>query len=232
MRAEDVDKLQEPMCPEPDVRLSFNLPSPNPLTVLPVILPLFQLHVTSPPTTHCHPQCGASLQLSFDGSHFRSDIWVAVFVFLLRSTRSLLQVHILLPPLPKLRTVVDRLKSLSEVIAIRANGNGKLQISVSTDDIKTDVDWSGLTNPPMAKDASNSQEPDPTPEPRNLDQMYGVLMNIRSFIKFLSASSVSGATIACICQNHAMILYVYIGDVSDAGGVLTFYIPAIIDDGP
>lgn len=33
-----------------------------------------------------------------------------------------------------------------------------------------------------------------------------------------------------ICQNHCMILYVYIGDVADAGGVLTFYIPAIIDD--
>ena len=28
-----------------------------------------------------------------------------------------------------------------------------------------------------------------------------------------------------------MILYVYVGDVADAGGVLTFYIPAIIDDG-
>jgi HUS1 checkpoint protein len=27
-----------------------------------------------------------------------------------------------------------------------------------------------------------------------------------------------------------MILYVYIGDVADAGGVLTFYIPAITDD--
>lgn len=26
-----------------------------------------------------------------------------------------------------------------------------------------------------------------------------------------------------------MILYVYIGDVADAGGVLTFYIPAVID---
>lgn len=27
-----------------------------------------------------------------------------------------------------------------------------------------------------------------------------------------------------------MILYVYIGDVSDAGGVLTFYIPAQFDE--
>jgi len=33
-----------------------------------------------------------------------------------------------------------------------------------------------------------------------------------------------------ICQNHCAILYVYIGDVADAGGVLTFYIPTVIDD--
>jgi hypothetical protein len=33
-----------------------------------------------------------------------------------------------------------------------------------------------------------------------------------------------------ICQNHCLILYVYIGDAADVGGVLTFYIPAIIDD--
>ena len=32
-----------------------------------------------------------------------------------------------------------------------------------------------------------------------------------------------------ICQGHCVILYVYIGDVADAGGVLTFYIPAHID---
>ena len=36
--------------------------------------------------------------------------------------------------------------------------------------------------------------------------------------------------LAGICQHHCVILYVYIGDVADAGGVLTFYIPAIIDD--
>jgi HUS1 checkpoint protein len=37
--------------------------------------------------------------------------------------------------------------------------------------------------------------------------------------------------IACagICENHCLIMYVYIGEVDDAGGVLTFYIPAILD---
>ena len=35
-----------------------------------------------------------------------------------------------------------------------------------------------------------------------------------------------------ICENYCLILYVYIGEVADAGGVLTFYIPMIMDDGP
>ncbi|THH31214.1 hypothetical protein EUX98_g2979 [Antrodiella citrinella] len=159
MRPEDVDKLQEPMCPEPDV-------------------------------------------------------------------------HILLPSLTKLRTVVHRLQPMSKVLAVRANASGQLQISVSTDAVKVDVAWSGLANPPMGRDVAASQEPEP-PEEEEKDptQLYGVLMKVTSFLKFLSSSSVSTTTIACICQNHAMILYVYIGEVADAGGVLTFYIPAIIDDG-
>ena len=81
--------------------------------------------------------------------------------------------------------------------------------------------------------------------------MHGVLVSHKCLLKFLSSHVISTTTIACvytacpclypsadtcdivgICENHCMILYVYIGDVADAGGVLTFYIPAIIDDDP
>ena len=90
-------------------------------------------------------------------------------------------------------------------------------------------------------------------EPPDPDQMFTVLISTRSFLKFLNSHVVSTTTIACkflskamhicpfelfllpsfptgLCQHHCVILYVYIGDVADAGGVLTFYIPAIIDD--
>jgi hypothetical protein len=33
-----------------------------------------------------------------------------------------------------------------------------------------------------------------------------------------------------ICQGHCLILFVYIGDSADLGGVLTFYIPSVLDD--
>jgi hypothetical protein len=33
-----------------------------------------------------------------------------------------------------------------------------------------------------------------------------------------------------ICQGHCLILFVYIGDSADVGGVLTFYVPSVLDD--
>ncbi|KAG6917856.1 hypothetical protein DXG01_000761 [Tephrocybe rancida] len=132
--------------------------------------------------------------------------------------------HVLLPPLQKLRTVVDRMKLMSDILAVRANNNGCLQLSINTETVKVDTEWKGCTNP---QTQNKREEPD---ESRDPDQLFSVLVSIRSFLKFLSSHVVSTTTIACICQNHCMILYVYIGDVADAGGVLTFYIPAIIDD--
>ena len=35
-----------------------------------------------------------------------------------------------------------------------------------------------------------------------------------------------------LCANHCLILYVYVGELGDTGGVLTFYVPAIIDEEP
>lgn len=61
----------------------------------------------------------------------------------------MIQVHILLPPLSKLRTVIDRLKTQSDIMGVRANKAGRLQISVSTDTVKTEVFWTNLSNPSM-----------------------------------------------------------------------------------
>ncbi|TFK63146.1 cell cycle checkpoint [Pluteus cervinus] len=136
--------------------------------------------------------------------------------------------HIILPPLHKLRTIVDRLKPMSDILAIRANHNGCLRLSINTESVKVNTEWRKCTlanfpDPTL----SQEQEPEDQPDP---DQLFSCLVSVRSFLKFLNSHVVSTTTIAAICQNHCIILYVYIGDVTDAGGVLTFYIPAIIDD--
>ncbi|KAI0674007.1 cell cycle checkpoint [Trametes maxima] len=135
-------------------------------------------------------------------------------------------VHILLPPLAKLRTVAERLRPLAEEgVIFRANHVGELQFAVTNDNARVEVGWGGLTNPTMKSngDADESDAKDPT-------EMHGVLVSHKCLLKFLNSHVISTTTIACICENHCVILYVYIGNVADAGGVLTYYIPAKFDD--
>ena len=49
--------------------------------------------------------------------------------------------------------MVERLRMLSDVIAVRANQTGRLQLSVSTDAVSTDVEWIGLDSPNMGSSA-------------------------------------------------------------------------------
>ncbi|KAG6841156.1 hypothetical protein C0991_001284 [Blastosporella zonata] len=55
--------------------------------------------------------------------------------------------HILLPPLQKLRTVVERMKLMSDVLAVRANNNGCLRLSINTETVKVDTEWKNCSNP-------------------------------------------------------------------------------------
>ncbi|KAF8208928.1 checkpoint protein Hus1/Mec3 [Mycena galopus ATCC 62051] len=135
-------------------------------------------------------------------------------------------VHIILPPLQKLRPIVERLRPMSDFLAVRANNNGRLQLSIRTDTVNVDTEWKNCKNTNKASSASQGPEPDP----RDPDEIFSVLVSTRSFFKFLNSHVVSTTTIACICQNHCMILYVYVGDLADAGGVLTFYIPGQLVD--
>lgn len=134
--------------------------------------------------------------------------------------------HILLPPLQKIRTIVERLRPMSDILAVRANNNGILKVSIHTEGVKVDTEWKGCIHP----ETQNNNPDNPVNKHPEPDKIFTVLLSIKSFLKFLNSHVVSTTTIACICQNHCMILYVYIGEVVDAGGVLTFYIPAIIDD--
>ncbi|KAF8341838.1 checkpoint protein Hus1/Mec3 [Amanita rubescens] len=135
-------------------------------------------------------------------------------------------VHVLLPPLNKLRTIVERLRPMANVLAFRANNNKKLQLSIFTESVKVETDWNNCVNPRSVYRAAIV----PHQEDRDPDQIYEVCISLKGFSKFLNSYVVSTTTIACLCHHYCIILYVYIGDVADAGGVLTFYIPAMISE--
>ena len=53
----------------------------------------------------------------------------------------------MLPPLAKMRAIVERMRNLSDVIAVRANSSGRLQLSASTEVVNADITWTNCSHP-------------------------------------------------------------------------------------
>lgn len=101
-----------------------------------------------------------------------------------------------------------------------------------------------ISCPPLEGEGEKGEEEE------DQDQKFGALVAVKSFLKFLTCHMFSSSTVACefpiyvprqlrltvfqrfvaICANYCIIMYVYIGEVGDTGGVITFYIPARLDD--
>lgn len=59
--------------------------------------------------------------------------------------------HVLLPPLQKLRTVAEHMRAMSDVISIHASGAGVVRLSVDSDQARVETQWTKCTIPIMRK---------------------------------------------------------------------------------
>jgi HUS1 checkpoint protein len=126
-----------------------------------------------------------------------------------------------------MRAVVERMRNLSDVIAVRANSSGRLQLSASTEVVNADITWTNCSHPrigqsdssaaflfciyfsvhsltsffsPAADGASQANGGDDDEQERERpdpNKLFSVLVHTRSFLKFLNAHTVSKTTIAC-----------------------------------
>ncbi|KAK0546428.1 Checkpoint protein hus1 [Tilletia horrida] len=129
------------------------------------------------------------------------------------------QVHITLPPLLKLRTVCERMRTQSDVATISANREGKFKVEVFTDELKLETCWRNLQHPNMDVEANELEAPE--------GEFRGVPLELKSFLRFLASYVVETTTIASICKNHCAIFYVYIGDTKHGKGVMSFFLPGV-----
>ncbi|EJU04992.1 hypothetical protein DACRYDRAFT_114292 [Dacryopinax primogenitus] len=143
----------------------------------------------------------------------------AVFVF---ETKD--HVHVVIRSLGQMRGAVEKMKVLDDKIMFSANNRGELILSAETKDKDNSIrtTWVNLTHPTI--EAGEGAPPRDPPDP---EKHFGATMSAASLLKFMSTATINKTTcIACICENHCLIMYVYIGDPSDSNGILTFYLPA------
>ncbi|WWC67135.1 uncharacterized protein I206_101042 [Kwoniella pini CBS 10737] len=132
-------------------------------------------------------------------------------------------IHVVLPNLLELRNIVSRLSHIADDVKVSANHEGRLEMTAKSSRVNLTTTWKNLQIP---NSLANEDDQPPPPE----DQMFTVSVAIKGFLKFLTSHLVGGTAIACICEDHCLIAYVYIGALNEAGGVLTFFIPAKMTD--
>ncbi|EPY50365.1 checkpoint clamp complex protein Hus1 [Schizosaccharomyces cryophilus OY26] len=137
--------------------------------------------------------------------------------------------HIFFPSLNILRQVADKYKNMSDRVIISANMSGELQLSVSTPAAKVTTRWKDLENPEL--DPSQVEDVSRHPsQTRNPKEFVHMRLDAKDLVNMLRISSVARRVIACFCEGHALVLYVYITDPEDEHtAVLTYYISTYVD---
>lgn len=66
-----------------------------------------------------------------------------------------MQLHLILPPLKELRTIVDHMQRLSDIVAISATPSGQLVLAIQTDDVRVSTTWENCQKPTVGKHYSS-----------------------------------------------------------------------------
>ncbi|GFR92541.1 checkpoint protein HUS1-like [Elysia marginata] len=130
-------------------------------------------------------------------------------------------VSIALPQLRLLKNVVDKMKNLSNYVAVSANNSGEMKVSVETDMVSISTHFQNLFNPSWNKDDSQTQPS--MSEDRDPQQFATSRVDIRRFAQFLNSQQVNPDRIICNVVHHRMLHFFLLhDDVS-----LQYFLPVV-----
>jgi len=122
------------------------------------------------------------------------------------------EVHIMMPPLRNLRPVVEKMKTLSEHLYLKANMGGVLKVTADSNSITVETTYENLEHPHI-----EGREPPPA-DPSIVCE---VKVDIKKFVRFLHVYLIAPHNvILCLVKGKAVVLHVLLDDL-----YLTYYIP-------
>ncbi|KAJ1200133.1 hypothetical protein NDU88_003960 [Pleurodeles waltl] len=128
-------------------------------------------------------------------------------------------VSIYLPVLKTMKSIVERMKNLSNFVVIEANRNGEMNLKIETDLVSVTTNFKDLGNPPwVSDDASQASTQDRDPE-----AMAEARVDIRKLLQFLAGQQVNPTKAICNIVNKRIVHFILLHeDVS-----LQYFIPAV-----
>ncbi|XP_005108484.1 checkpoint protein HUS1 [Aplysia californica] len=133
-------------------------------------------------------------------------------------------VSIALPQLRLLKSVVDKMKNLSNYVALSANCNGEMKLSVETDMVAVNTHFQGLHNPSWCRDGGDgglsSQSGDLDRDPQEFATSR---VHIRRFAQFLNSQQVNPDKVVCNIVHHRMAHFFLMHD----DVTLQYFLPVV-----
>ncbi|KAL8916969.1 MAG: hypothetical protein Q9208_008224 [Pyrenodesmia sp. 3 TL-2023] len=156
-------------------------------------------------------------------------------------------VHIMLPPLIQLKTISERFtrlamppskgnantESSSTRLIVSASPHGELKLGVQTSALKIESKWTKLVNPDLDPGQVDGGEEGVRKHASTLFKQRpkeaawaSVRVEGRDWGRVLGVGRLGGRVVACFCDDHALILYVYLSNAESGvdESVLTYYI--------
>ncbi|XP_063160297.1 checkpoint protein HUS1 isoform X1 [Candoia aspera] len=128
-------------------------------------------------------------------------------------------VSIYLPVLKTMKSVVERMKNLSNSIVIEANLNGEMKLKIETDLVCITTHFKELGNPPWVS-RDGSQNPTQERDPVNMAEAR---IDIKRLLLFLAGQQVSPTKALCNIVSKRIVHFILLHeDVS-----LQYFIPAL-----
>ncbi|KAM8967028.1 checkpoint protein HUS1 [Pelodytes ibericus] len=127
-------------------------------------------------------------------------------------------VSIYLPALKTMKNVVERMKNLSNLMVIEANGNGEINLKIQTDLVSVSTHFKDMGNPPLF----SNRAPTVTIQRNEPNKMSEATVDIRKLLQFLAAQQVNPTKAICNIVHKRMVHFLLLHeDVS-----LQYFIPA------
>jgi HUS1 checkpoint protein len=114
-------------------------------------------------------------------------------------------------------------------LTLSANMHGSLRLRLTTETLDITSVWNNLENPdldPSQLTVPLAEHPSTMYKQAGPDKWATVRVDGKDWSRVLSVGRLDGRVIGCFADDHALILYVYVPHVDDAGGedVVTYYV--------
>ncbi|EWC48292.1 hypothetical protein DRE_02396 [Drechslerella stenobrocha 248] len=144
------------------------------------------------------------------------------------------ETSVILPTLTQLRGITDRyvrMMGANGRVVLEGNMDGVLKMKAEADAVKVESEWRGLMNPAVGEDGEMEWEEVERDEDEEMamttqqkSEFARVTVDSKEWAKVVKVCGAGKRVVAWLCNNHALVVYVFMSDDGDNRATINYYV--------